>query len=162
MNRNFQQWVYHIYNRWFEKMIIFKSDKDFERFYKIVLKYSKSEKYKNIKIISYCFLPNHFHFLINSNWEEISKFFWDVWNAYAKYFNVKYGRKWQLFEWRFKAKFIDNEEYFYKCLAYVNFNALKHWIVSDISSYKRSSYNQIENKDKIDRFKDLILDELEI
>ena len=68
--------------------------------------------------------------------------------------------KWPFFEWRFKAKIIDNEDYLMKCLAYVNYNALKHGIVDNISEYKWTSYNQIDNK-WIQQYKDLILDEME-
>lgn len=42
----------------------------------------------------------------------------------------------------------------------MNFNPLKHNIVDDINNYKWTSYHQI-NKEKIDKYKDLILDELE-
>jgi hypothetical protein len=47
-----------------------------------------------------------------------------------------------------------------KCLAYVNFNAVKHEIVENIEDYPRTSYHQID-KIKIENYKDLILDELE-
>jgi len=42
---------YHIYNRWFEKQIIFKSDYDFERFYKekFISYYSNPEYFKDKK-----------------------------------------------------------------------------------------------------------------
>ncbi len=158
--RTFETWYYHVYNRWFEKQIIFKNDADFERFYKTIIKYSQCEKYKNIKVFSYSFMPNHFHFIIFTPWDELSSFLWDIQNSYAKYFNLKYSRKGQLFEWRFKAKLIQDEEYLAKCIAYVNFNPLKHQIVDNIDNYKWTSYHQIE-KTKIEKYKDLLLDELE-
>lgn len=158
--RTFENWYYHVYNRWLEKQIIFRNDSDFERFYKIVIKYSNLEKYKDIKVFSYSFMPNHFHFIISTPWIELSCFIWDIQNSYAKYFNLKYLRKWQLFEWRFKAKLIYDENYLSKCIAYVNFNPLKHEIVSDINDYKWTSYHQID-KSKIEKYKDLILNELE-
>jgi REP element-mobilizing transposase RayT len=160
--RFFEPWYYHVYNRWFEKMIIFKSKFDFERYYKLVIKYNKLDKYKQIKILSYSFLPNHFHFIFSNPGVELSNFIWDIQNSYAKYFNTKYARKWQLFEWRFKAKLIQDQEYLERCLAYVNFNPLKHEIVKSIDDYERTSYHQLANKDKINQYRDLVLDELEI
>lgn len=160
MSKRFlENWVYHIYNRWLEKMIIFKNEKDFEKFYKIIVK--NLEKYKTIKIISYSFLPNHFHFIVNNTGTELSDFFWNICNSYAKYFNTKYERKWSLFEWRFQAKIIVNEEYLLKCLSYVNFNPMKHEIVKNINDYKWTSYNQFTNKETLEKYKGLILDELE-
>lgn len=143
-------------------MIIFKNRSDFERVYKLVIKYNKLDKYKDIKILSYSFLPNHFHFVISTIWNEVSSFFWDIQNSYSKYFNIKYWRKGQLFEWRFKAKLIKDDDYLAKCLSYVNFNALKHEIVDNIDNYPWTSYHQITNKDKINMYKNLILWELEI
>lgn len=159
--RFFEPWVYHVYNRWLNKMNIFNNLHDFERFYKVLIKYSNLDKYKNIKILSYSFLPNHFHFLLSNPGVEISNFMWDVQNAYSKYFNIKYDRKWQLFEWRFKAKYIKDELYLAQCLTYVNYNAVKYNIVNNINDYPRTSYHQLENKDKIDQYKDLVLSELE-
>ena len=160
--RTFEPGYYHIYNRWFEKMTIFKNMSDFERFYKLVLKYLSSPKYAGIKILAYSFLPNHFHCVVSTSWIEISSFFGDLQNAYGKYFNIKYERKGQLFEWRFRARFIQDEEYVAQCLSCVNFNAVKHRIVENIDDYPWTSYHQITDKDKIEKHRDLILDELEL
>jgi REP element-mobilizing transposase RayT len=89
--------------------------------------------------------------------------------SYSVWFRVKYpledGTGTQLklpvFEWRFKSKLITDDDYLNKCIAYVNFNPLKHEIVDNIENYKWTSYHQIDKK-KIDQFKDLFLDELEM
>jgi len=153
--RTFEPWVHHVYNRWLEKMTIFKDKSDFHRFYKLVAKYSRLDKYAEVKILSFSFLPNHFHFIVNNPGVEISSFFWDIQNSYAKYFNIKYWRKWQLFEWRFKAKLISDQDYLEQCLAYVNFNAVKHWIVDKIEDYEWTSYHHFVDKPKIDKYKDI-------
>jgi REP element-mobilizing transposase RayT len=158
---------YHIYNRWFEKQIIFRNDYDFSKFYKYIIK-NKKEYIDEIKIVSYCFLPNHFHFIfkINKTGLFLSDFMRKIQVSYAMYFKRKYTDNETIFnrpvfEWRFKSKLINSEEYLNKCLAYVNFNALKHDIVENINDYKWTSYNQID-KSKIEKYKDLELDELEL
>ncbi len=157
--------LYHIYNRWFEKQIIFRNDKDYERFLKTMKKYN--DIYSWIKIYSYCLLPNHFHMIVTSfkSGLEISDFMRKLQQWYAMYFKTTSSpdlkRRWQLFEWRFKAKLIKDEDYLTKCMAYVNFNPLKHNIVDNIDDYKWTSYHQIE-KNKIEKYKDFILDELEL
>ena len=118
-----KDYYYHIYNRWFEKQIIFRNNHDFERFYKTIIRYNKI--YDWIKILSYCFLPNHFHFILTSSKSglEISNFMRKIQQSYAMYLRTNTSpdlkKKWPVFEWRFKAKIIDNEEYLYKCLAYL-------------------------------------------
>ena len=163
---------YHIYNRWYNKSIIFKNDYCFEKFYTYLVKYLREYK-KDLKIISYSFIPNHFHLIIQNldgTGTQISKFMKKLQGAYSVWFRVKYpledtlGTGTQLklpvFEWRFKAKIIDNDEYLEQCLAYVNFNPLKHKIVDNIDNYKWTSYHQIDKK-KIEKYKYLELDELE-
>jgi len=154
---------YHIYNRWFEKQIIFKNDYDFERFYKYIIKNQK-DYIEQIKIVSYCFLPNHFHFVfqIKETGLFLSDFMRKIQVSYAMYFKRKYetGLRMPVFEWRFKAKIIDTDEYLERCLAYVNFNPLKHEIVDNIDNYKWTSYHQLD-KVKLDKYKDMNLEELE-
>lgn len=153
---------YHVYNRWFQKQIIFKNNNDFERFYKYIIKELKNSD--NIKIVSWSFMPNHFHFVVH-NLEtglELSAFMRKIQVSYAMYFkrNNETGLRIPVFEWRFKAKLIKDEDYLAKCIAYVNFNPLKHQIVDNIDNYKWTSYHQIDKK-KIEIYRDLILDELE-
>ena len=82
------------------------------------------------------------------------------------YFKRKYSDdtsiKWPLYEWRFKAKRIDSEEYLYQCMAYVSLNPIKHKIVENIEDYKWTSYHQLEDKHKAMKCMDLELKELEM
>jgi len=82
---------YHIYNRWFEKQIIFRDDYDFSKFYKYIIKNQK-EYTDEIKIVSDCFLPNHFHFIfkINKTGLFLSDFMIKIQVSYAMYFKRKY------------------------------------------------------------------------
>lgn len=141
--RSFDTGVYHIYNRGFEKMTLFKNKSDFQRFYEILIKNLSDPVFVELKMVSYSFLPNHFHCIIFNPGVELSLFMWRLQNAYAKYFNMKYERKGQVFEWRFKAKYIHDDIYLHQCIAYVNFNALKHGIVTNIVEYPWTSYHQI-------------------
>ena len=133
---------YHIYNRGYDKKIIFKNENDYFRFLNTILRYQK--EYQTITLYSYCLLPNHFHFLIKDKQTKrastISHFMRKLQNSYAKYFNIKHERKWQLFEWRYKANLIDNEDYFLNCISYINANPIKHWIIKNINDRKFSSY----------------------
>ena len=149
--RHFEEGYYHIYNRGFKKMTILKTQKDYEKIYLKIIELLNKDDFKQIKILSYAFLPNHFHFIVNLvpipgsaiPGLTISKFFGSFQGSYAKYFNIKNERKWQVFEWRFKAKLIDNEEYFEKCMAYVNFNPVKHWIIDKIEDWPYISLHSI-------------------
>ena len=164
--RSFEHWVYHIYNRWLLKMNIFLHENDYKYFYKLIIKNISNDKFKNIKIVSFSFLPNHFHFIINItdinivDPNIISDFFACIQNSYTRYFNKKYERKWQLYEWRFQSKIIQSEKYYHQCISYVALNPLKHWIVDNIDDYKWTSYHQLD-KELLNKYKSIELHEFE-
>ena len=65
--------------------------------------------------------------------------------SYAIHFNRKHkntlksGLKHPVFEGRFKAKIIENEEYLHSTFFYVELNPIKHNVVSDIKDWPYSS-----------------------
>ena len=168
---------YHIYNRGFNKKIIYHTDYDFQRFYMNIQRYLVI--YDWIRIVSYCFLPNHFHFILYSvkSGFEISGFMKKIQQSYAMYKNISSPdlNKGQLFEWSFKAKPIFGEEYLLKCQSYVNYNSIKHGIVNDIDFWPYTSFHIISGKtvpkpqfislfdylNNMEKFKDVHNDEFE-
>jgi len=144
---------YHIYNRGWNKQTLFYKYSDYEKFYANIDKYL--EKYLNVKIFAYCFLPNHFHFLLGETKSpgsiepglssELSKFVGQVQQAYAMYFNARYqqtakeGRKAPVFEGRFKAKVINSDEYLSEVQTYIEHNAVKHELVDRAEDWSWSS-----------------------
>jgi len=154
---------YHIYNRWFQKQTIFKSDVDFRKFYDYIIRNHKL--FPEIQILSYAFLPNHFHFIFRSleTGLKISDFMRRIQVSYAMYFKAKYetGLNIPVFEGRFQAKHIDSEEYLAQCMAYVCYNPLKHEVVANITDYPWTSIHQLSPDSKIHSYRDMILGELE-
>ncbi|MCF7834797.1 transposase [Candidatus Gracilibacteria bacterium] len=123
---------YHVYNRGLNKQILFHNNKDFQRFL-LYLDIYKNKCKKELGIISYCILPNHFHFVLlnKSQSHKISYFIGNICASYTRYYKAKYGADKGVlyFESRFKAKLIDNDEYLQQCIQYVEYNALKHKLV---------------------------------
>lgn len=111
---------YHVYNRGVKKQQIFLENRDYKRFLDKAVEYKK--KYP-VKIISFCLMPNHFHFLIQqlSN-GAISNFFSNLCNSHSKYYNIKYESVGSLFQGRFKAKKIDSDEYLIHLSRYIHLN----------------------------------------
>ena len=68
----------------------------------------------------------------------------------SMYLKTKYSENFEwkkIFKWRFKSKQIASDKYFNKCLYYVNYNAVKHWIVEKIDDYPYSSIHQLLNQE---------------
>jgi len=132
---------YHVYNRGSEKRTIFLSEKDYRnilgRIEKNALKYA-------VDVLVYCLVPNHFHLLLHQKPEgSIQSYLHATELGYAKFFNTKYERVGPLFQNRFKAKSIENDEYLLQLSAYIHRNSLDSGDNKDCQSiltYPYSSY----------------------
>ena len=164
------EWMfYHVFNRGFGKETIFFEPRDYKRFVENMVKYK--QEFDGIQIYVWCLLPNHFHMLLKSDKSglEISAFMKKLQQAYAMYFKTKYKslspdlnllKFPQLFEWRFKAKLIDNEDYLNKVATYIALNPIKHWIVEKTEDWEwKQSPDSLMNLSP-DSMEDM-LDELE-
>ncbi len=145
--------IYHIYNRGIDKRIIFGKNDDYERFLESIIElnteqtfgglYSKSflenKKLQNtqnqnrlVEIIAYCLNQNHFHLIVKQISDNgISQFMQRLGTGYTLYFNNKEKRTGSLFQGKFKAKYIKDNEYLLYLSAYVNLNDKIHKINTD-------------------------------
>lgn len=74
-----------------------------------------------VRIMAYCLMGNHYHFLIEEIQEGgITKFMRKLGTGYVRYFNNKYDRVGPLFQSRFKSVLVDNERYLQYLLVYIN------------------------------------------
>ena len=89
-----------------------------------IKKIKRSETLVDIGV--YCFMPNHFHLLLHEKIEGgITKFMGKLLTGYSMYFNKKYERTGSLFESRFKAEYVDKDEYLKYLFSYIHLNPVK-------------------------------------
>jgi len=142
---------YHIYNRGSQKMTLFHTSVDYERF---LLKAREYKAKYPLDVIAYCLMPNHFHFLIRPVLPDlkgqedrplrsdptVSSFFQQLQNAYARYFSIKYGFSGRVFQGTYKSKLIDNDAYMLQVAAYIHDNPVKNGHVTSPEIWPYSSY----------------------
>ncbi len=136
---------YHLYNRGTNKMTIFKDEKDYARFHKLLYlcngkespKYSDAETSPGrawtvergeslVDIGAYCLMPNHFHILVRiKNEKDASQFLLKLLTSYSTYFNKKYDRSGSLFQGKTKSQHVENDNYLKYLYAYIHLNPLK-------------------------------------
>ena len=160
--------IYHVFNRGVEKRLTFTTTRDYERgiqtldYYHIqnppirfsyFLRLSKEartfaiEKLQQnsnlVDLLSYCLMPNHFHFLLRQSQKSgISKFIANFSNSYTKYFNTKYKRVGHLFQGTFKAVQIETDEQLMHVSRYIHLNPVTSFIIRPgrLKDYPWSSY----------------------
>ena len=103
---------------------------------------------------SYCLLPNHFHLIIRTKKDSelpeeirngkrgVSQTFSNLFNAYAKAYNLKYERRGSLFQKHPKHKEVTNNDYLRELILYVNTNS-GHHNISEPEMYEHSSFHAL-------------------
>jgi len=149
---------YHIYNRGVDKRKIFEEEQDYVRFIHSLFEFNDrypalpfSQVYKKgrkrerellVNIICFCLMPNHFHLILEQLVEGgITKFMQKLGTGYTMYFNEKYKRSGALFESRFKAILIENDEYLLHLSRYIHLNPVElkeiHWKEKGIKDFNK-------------------------
>lgn len=161
--------VYHVFNQGVDKRNLFLEEHDVNRFLTTLKEFNTIEPIESLYLINrsnlrfsdqvakkversqrplvnfvaYCLNPNHFHFLIEQVEENgISNFIKRVCGGYSWYFNKKYARRGPLFQGPFKARRVDNNDYFLHASVYVNLNNEVHRIPKKFSHLVRSSWEE--------------------
>jgi putative transposase len=153
--------IYHVFNRGLGKMEVFKDSEDYNIFLYYLRAYllpyeAAVKKYPNlplrlqaknlsteVKLISFCIMPNHFHLLLKQTSKDgISKLLKQINNAYTLYFNNKYKRSGPLFNGKYKAVETKTNEQLIHIVRYIHLNPVVAWIVDNPKEYKWSSHTE--------------------
>src|SRR5258708_5665947 len=169
--------IYHVYNRGNWKQDIFCDDQDMRFFLHRTKQYLFPEREKisdsmrlktnplpegSFSLISYCLMPNHFHFLLRQNSDiPIGRLISRVCTSYSKYFNKRHGRVGHLFQDQFKQVNVDSNKYLTWLSCYIHQNPKTAGIISKPEEYNWSSYaHYLGNRnDSIVSGGELILDQ---
>ncbi len=171
---------YHIYNRGVEKRLIFQDAQDYRVFTDYMADYllPKDEKdlllkmsvpgissknkdrilkrlrlnnfNKQINLLAYCLMPNHFHlFVKQKDTGSIDGFMNSLCTRYVMYFNRKYQRVGPLFQGVYRAAVIDDEAYFSHISRYIHQQAISLSLTND-GVEQPSSYPEYIGQRKTD------------
>ena len=136
---------YHLYNRGTDRREVFATEKDYERFLRLIylcnssapadLKLQGETLYDVILVDrgetlvdlgAYCLMPNHFHFLVREKAEgNVSRFMQKLTTGYTMYFNKRRERSGALFQGVFKSQHAKDDRYFKYLISYIHLNPIK-------------------------------------
>lgn len=156
--------IYHIYNRGVEKRNIFLDEQDYAVFlhllkfylspldpndthpslqfqnYSVVRPRPLENLNKEVQLIAYCLMPNHFHLLLKQTTKDgVTKLLRKVSTTYAMYFNKRNKRVGYLFQGPYKAVYVESDSYLLHLSRYIHLNPLE-LTSSLLVSYPYSSY----------------------
>lgn len=138
--------IYHVMLRGNNKAKIFYAHEDYEIFYKYL---NHVIEYYDCKIHFFCLMTNHVHLVIEIKTIPLSKIMQSLTAAFTMKMNRRYKRCGHLFQGRYKAKVISDDEYFLALCYYIHQNPVNAKIVKELDEYQWSSHLCYLNKTTI-------------
>jgi putative transposase len=132
--------VHHVIARGIERRAIFRDTADRERF---VDRLGELSGTTQTTIYAWTLLRNHFHLLLRSGPEGLSRFMRRLMTGYAMTFNRRYRRSGHLFQNRFTSIVCEEEPYFLELVRYIHLNPLRAHLIKtmdDLDSYRWSGH----------------------
>lgn len=153
--------AYHIFNRSIQEIPIFKKKREINNFLMAMNFYLNSnppvkfsvyrQTKKNysidtpsplVKIIAFCLMPTHFHFILLQNQDNgIKVYLQKLINSYSHYFNLRNKRKGPLFEGRFRVVRLETEDQLLHLTRYIHLNPVTAYLVNHPKDYPYSSFS---------------------
>ena len=102
-----------------------------------------------LSMIAYCLMPNHYHFLMRPDQDEVlSQFIQRLFNSYTQSFNREQNRSGTLFEGRAKSVLVDTDEYIVHLCRYIHLNPVTAGLTKRPGDWPYSNYLEwIEQRD---------------
>ncbi len=128
---------YHLYNRGNNRQLIFFERENYGYFLRQLRQYLVFEA---IEIISYCLVPNHYHLLVYLKSDDLSGLMQPFALSYTKAINKRHNRVGSLFQGRFKAVHVDQNDYLLHLSRYIHLNPVAAGLVKRAEDWEFSSY----------------------
>jgi len=128
----------HIVQRGHSRNPVFFEDGDYSAY----LQWLKTgaDRYR-VAIHAYVLMTNHIHILATpSDTEGVMRMMQHLGRHYVPYINFTYGTSGSIWEGRYKASLVQNENYLLTCMRYIELNPVRANMVRSPAHYPWSSY----------------------
>ena len=152
--RQSESGYYHVYARGSGRQIIYRDDCDRRRFLGAL---ESAAADSSTELLAYCLMSNHYHLVVNAEYEQLAAFGYALNRTYATYYNDRHDRTGHLFQGRFSSQPIDEESYLLAAVRYVHRNPVEakmthtpNYIWNSYAAYLGDSANPIDSIIKTD------------
>ena len=92
-------------------------------------------------MLAYCLMPTHYHFFVRQDGDKAAGMLPQfIFNSYSKAYNKLYAHSGTLFETRYKAKQIEQDEYLRHLCRYIHTNPVKDGLAVAPELWPYSNY----------------------
>ncbi len=129
--------LHHVIVRGIERRKIFLDDADRDRF---VERLSVVIDETQTACFAWALIPNHFHLLLRTGNEGVSRVMQRLLTGYAVTFNRRHRRQGHLFQNRYKSILCQEDTYLLELVRYIHLNPLRAGIVKSLSELEKYPY----------------------
>lgn len=146
--------LYHVYNRGVDRQPVFFDRNNYAHFLRLLRRELIGEdgtpaqqaedtsRHRNADVICYCLMPNHFHLVLRPLTNDLSHRMGQLGKSYTQAINNRLARFGPLFQGRFKAIHVDQEEYLLHLTRYIHLNPVRAGLTHDPALWEFSSYQE--------------------
>ena len=134
--------VYHVLNRGNGRADVFHKDEDFVAFVRLM---QEAHEKVPMRLVGYCLMTNHFHLLLWPHEDgDLSRWMQWLMTAHVRRYHRHYKGSGHIWQGRFKAFPIQDDEHFLAVLRYVERNPLRANLVERSQDWEWSSLKPTE------------------
>jgi REP element-mobilizing transposase RayT len=130
--------LHHVMGRGIEKRKIFRNDTDRSDFVERLASLAAKDA---MDVYAWCLIPNHFHLLIKTKNQPLSKSMRQLLTGYAVSFNRRHRRHGHLFQNRYKSIVCQEDAYLLELVRYIHLNLIRADLVENLPELGRSPWS---------------------
>lgn len=136
--------MYHVIQRSNNREKIFGSDTDKQHLFDLL---SGQRQKMSFRFLGYAIMDNHYHLLLQTGSNFLSKVMHRVNYLYSRYYNRSNKRQGHVFGGRYKAGLVQDENYLFAILRYIHQNPVRAGICNQVADYSWSSDSAYRQND---------------
>jgi putative transposase len=130
-------YCYHVFNRGNARAEVFHKPEDYEAFVQLIV---EAGRRRPMRVIAYCLMPNHFHLVLWPRGDgDLSTWMQWLTTAHVRRYHRHYRSSGHVWQGRFKAFPIQEDDHLLTVLRYVERNPLRAGLVARAEDWAWSS-----------------------
>jgi REP element-mobilizing transposase RayT len=132
--------IYHVTSRGVKQLPIFVEEVDHQHFLRLL---SLARDVFPFRLHAYSLMTNHYHLLLQTLDQSLSKTMQYFKTCFAKWHNRKYGHGGHVFQGRFHSIPVEQDAYFTTVARYIHLNPVRAGMVKRPEDYAWSNYGRL-------------------
>jgi len=138
-------YCYHVLNRGNGRQEVFHKDADYLAFVRL---FEQASARLAMRILAYCLMPNHFHLVLWPRGDgDVSRWMQWLLTTHVRRYHEHYGTTGHVWQGRFKAFPIQEDEHLLTVLRYVERNPLRAGLTPQVAGWPWSSISLLASQE---------------